>query len=259
VSAVLSRAFDEARHKSKRSKRTAAFGGVRKAEKQYAVALRKVARHVGDMVTDFDFEQPDAADRLQDVLDQYADVIEPWARAATARMIADVSNRDRRAWKQASQNLSRTLRVEIESAPTGSAMRELLAEQVSLIRSLPIEAGQRVHRLTIEGLMDSTRASEIAEEIRRSGEVTESRATLIARTEVARTAATLTQMRAQHIGSDGYIWRTVEDSDVRPSHRRMNGKFIAWNDPPTLDNMVGHAGMLPNCRCYPEPVIPDEL
>jgi uncharacterized protein with gpF-like domain len=39
----------------------------------------------------------------------------------------------------------------------------------------------------------------------------------------------------------------------------MEGKFVRWDEPPTLDNLTGHAGALPNCRCRPEPVIPDEF
>ena len=31
---------------------------------------------------------------------------------------------------------------------------------------------------------------------------------------------------------------------------------MPWDSPPTLDGMKGHAGEFPNCRCYPEPVIP---
>ncbi|MFX5937705.1 phage head morphogenesis protein, partial [Acinetobacter baumannii] len=80
-------------------------------------------------------------------------------------------------------------------------LQELLAEQVDLITSIPREAGQRVHELTLKGLEDSTRASEIAKEIMRSGEVAKSRAMLIARTEVSRTATSLTQARAQFVGS----------------------------------------------------------
>jgi uncharacterized protein with gpF-like domain len=38
----------------------------------------------------------------------------------------------------------------------------------------------------------------------------------------------------------------------------MEGKFVTWDDPPTLDGMKGHAGQFPNCRCYPEPVIPED-
>jgi len=127
----------------------------------------------------------------------------------------------------------------------------LLAEQVTLIQSIPIEAAQRVHRLTLAGLEDSTRFQEIAKEIKNSTGVAESRAVLIARTEVARTSTTLTQARAEHIGSEGYFWETAGDSTTRKSHREMQGKFVKWSDPPTLDGLKGHAGCTPNCRCWP--------
>jgi SPP1 gp7 family putative phage head morphogenesis protein len=115
-----------------------------------------------------------------------------------------------------------------------------------------------VHELTLRGLENSSRASEIVAEIKRTGDVSIGRAKLIARTETSRTASVMTQARAQRIGSTGYIWRTAHDSDVRGSHKHMNGEFVRWDSPPTLDDMTGHAGCLPNCRCYPEPVIPDD-
>ena len=89
------------------------------------------------------------------------------------------------------------------------------------------------------------------------GSKTRSRAMLIARTEVGRVSGEMTKARAMTAGSDGYIWRSAEDRDVRPSHKKMNGRFVKWNEPPTLDNLTGHAGCLPNCRCYMEPVIAD--
>lgn len=162
------------------------------------------------------------------------------------------------AWADLASEMSRELRKEIQTAPTGQLFQALLNEQVTLIKSIPLDAAQRVHDLTIKGLEDSTRASEIAKEIERSGEVATSRANLIARTEVARTASTLTQSRAEHVGSEGYIWRTSGDSDVRHSHKQMNGKFVRWDSPPTLsDGTTTHAGQIYNCRCYPEPVLPE--
>jgi hypothetical protein len=38
----------------------------------------------------------------------------------------------------------------------------------------------------------------------------------------------------------------------------MEGQFVKWDDPQKLDGMTGHAGEFPNCRCYPEPVVPRE-
>jgi len=38
----------------------------------------------------------------------------------------------------------------------------------------------------------------------------------------------------------------------------MEGKVIAFNDPPTLsDGTTTHAGQSFNCRCYPEIIVPD--
>lgn len=213
------------------------------------------------MVNGFPPGDPATAVTIEQLLRRYAEALTPWAEATAARMLADIERRDEQAWKAwmaQAQEMSRALQAEIRNAPTGETMRALMAEQVGLIKSIPLDAAERVHRLTIEGIEDSTRAREISKAIQESGEVAKSRADLIARTEVTRTATTLTQARALHVGSQGYIWRTAGDGDVRESHREMNGKFVAWDDPPTLDKMAGHAGQFPNCRCYPEPAIPED-
>lgn len=246
-------AFDRASPSAK-----SAFVRARKAEVQYARQLRKVARHIGDLVMGlFDAADPASAGIVERALRRYAPAIEAWASSVGGRMVAEVAARDRKAWMAVSREMGTAIHREIERAPVGAILRQRLVDQVSLITSLPTEAAERVHQLTIEGLSNGARASEIAAEIMRSGEVSTARANLIARTEVSRTATAFTEARAESIGSEGYIWRTAGDSDVRDSHRGMAGKYVPWKSPPTLDGMTGHAGQFPNCRCYPEPVIPD--
>lgn len=194
---------------------------------------------------------------LNQMLRAYADALTPWAKAAARRMLEDVNARNLQDWRQMSATLSEELRRKVLRAPVGQVTEELLALQVDLIKSIPLDAAQRVQRLTLEGLEDSTRASTIAREILRTSEVSKARATLIARTEVSRAAMTLTQARAEVVGSVGYIWRTSGDGDVRDSHKAMANKFVRWDEPPTLDGMQGHAGCLPNCRCFSEPVLPE--
>lgn len=223
----------------------------------YARQLRRIARHVGSIIGGFPPDDPGIVPTIAQILEKYSEALDGWAKSTAAQMLASVAQRDEKAWAAATRELSRELREEILNAPTGERMRELLARQTRLIRSIPLEAAERVRKLTLEGVENSTRAGVIAKEIMRSGEVAQSRANTIARTEVSRTASVLTQSRAEHVGSEGYIWRTSGDSDVRESHRHMNGKFVRWDEPPTLDNLTGHAGCLPNCRCYPEPVIPE--
>lgn len=191
-------------------------------------------------------------------LQDYATLIEPWAHSVASAMLADVQRRDAKMWTTVSKELGAGLRQQIKSAPSGAIFKQLQAEQVALIKSLPLKAAERVHRLTQEALVSSTRAAEIAKEIADTGLVTEARARLIARTETARAGSNLLQARSQWAGSEGYIWRTSLDLNVRDSHEEMEGKYVRWTEPPTLDNLKGHAGTLPNCRCYAEPVFPDD-
>ena len=236
------------------------FQRSRRSELEYAKRLRAVAKQVGHIIKGF-APQGKVLDMaaLQKALDDYSKLIGPWAKAVANTMLQDLKRRDLSMWHDLGKDIGKQLSKELKDEPTGYLIRQALEAQVELITSLPREAGQRVHKLTVEGLADSTRAAEIAKEILRSGEVTESRATLIARTEVARTASELTKTRANRIGCTHYIWRTAEDDDVRESHKKMNGKVVAFETPPTLsDGTVTHAGQIYNCRCYIEPILPEE-
>lgn len=234
------------------------FLRARKAEANYNGKLRGVARQVDKIVKAL---APGGYLRDPDLLDlalgRYSELLQPWARSVAGLMLADVSRRDEKAWIEHSKTMSRGLRAEILNAPTGAIMGDLMSSQVELITSLPLQAAERVHDLVTTATYSGRRAEQIAQEILRTGAVTESRARLIARTEVSRAQSNLTEARARYVGSDGYIWRTSKDGGVRDSHKEMEGKYVRWGSPPTLDGLVGHAGCLPNCRCWAEPVIPD--
>jgi SPP1 gp7 family putative phage head morphogenesis protein len=199
--------------------------------------------------------------KLRELLRQYSHTLEPWAVSITERMQSEVSQRDATAWGQLGESLGRELRKEIDHAPTGRELRSLMAEQVKLITTMPIEAANRVQEYAFKLLTSSGRAEELQREILRTGAVTLGVAQRIARTQVATTASTLTRVRAEHLGSEGYFWRTARDKQVRPSHRKLEGKFIKWGDPPVVDDKGrrAHAGTDYNDRCYPEPVLPDVL
>lgn len=62
------------------------------------------------------------------------------------------------------------------------------------------------------------------------------------------------QIRAERIGSKGYIWR---GSDCCPSCDKQDGKKFTWAKPPK----TGHPGegrLCPNgyCRCWAEVIVP---
>lgn len=180
-------------------------------------------------------------------------------------MLLEVDGRDRDAWRALGTTISTQLHQDIRNAPVGERMRELLGLQVSLIKSIPIEAAERVHELATKARIEGTRAREIAEEIARTNTVTKSRAVLIARTETARAASVFIQARCEAIASTHYIWRTSLDGAVRDGHKAMENKVCEWANPPAVDEgtperpriMHHHPGEIWNCRCYAEPVISD--
>ena len=202
---------------------------------------------------------------LRNALQRYAVVVSQWARRAAASMLADVMRRDEAAWADVAKTMSRALRSEIRSAPTGEAMRALLEDQVALITSLPLEAAQHCARFGLVGEHSRwcARADELAKEILKTGQVTASRAALIARTETSRASSVLLQARATSYSGEwkvisGELW--LKFLDVRPLHRKLNGQFFKWSDPPVSGGKGerAHAGQIYNCRCWAEPVVPEE-
>jgi SPP1 gp7 family putative phage head morphogenesis protein len=236
------------------------FNRARIVQTQYERQLAQVGRNVGHLIKGM---APEGIVRdvgaIQRILEAYSRTLQPWAGAVVERMQAEVSQRDIRAWAELGRSIGQSLKKEILHAPTGRALREAMEEQIHSITSLPLEAAERLNKLTLRGITEGTRTPEIMEAILNSGNVSISRARLIARTQVATTASKLTEVRALHIGSPGYFWRTSLDSDVRLYHRKLEGKFIEWNNPPVVDKdgRRAHAGQDYQCRCYPEVAIPD--
>jgi SPP1 gp7 family putative phage head morphogenesis protein len=230
---------------------------AKRAEGQFAVQLRQIARQIDVIVRGLWSGPGSDTSAIEQMLRRYADLIEPWARATSERLITEVSRRDAASWHELGKRISRSLRQEIETAPTGPALRELMDVQTGLIKNMPLEAEQRIHELAMSAVTGGRRWEQVAEEILGQGNVSRSRANLIARTEVGRAATTLMETRAVHVGSPGYIWRTALDRDVRPRHKKLEGSFHSWAEPPVAGEQGerAHPGAIYNCRCFPEVVI----
>lgn len=249
-------AFDaKKKPKSKMAPSNAAEAKFRKSLKKIAQASGHIVeRHVdGAKIVD------EAA--MTKALHEYSAAITPWAKKQAKKLYLDTLKRinSDKAYREHSKRIGKLLSDEMFEREIDVKTKEMFLEQVGLIKSIPIEAGERAQALALEAVAGGRRAEEVALELMNTTDVTESRAKLIARTETARTNTALNKARAESVGSTQYIWRTSQDAAVRDSHKKMNGKVFDWNDPPTLeDGMTGHPGTFPNCRCYPEAILPEE-
>lgn len=237
----------------------AKFEASRAVERRYGLILRQVARVVGAMVNaHVDGPTIRNQEKLKQQLELYSQSLGPWAEKVAADFIQSVDRNNKKAWASQSKKLAAKLKNEMANSSVGLMAKQLQAQQVALIQSLPLEAGSRAQKLALEAATGGRRADEVAAELADTEGVTANRATLIARTEIAKANAAITQARSEYVGATHYIWRTAGDGDVRESHREVDGKIFAFMAPPTLsDGMTGNPGEFPNCRCFAEPIIPE--
>jgi SPP1 gp7 family putative phage head morphogenesis protein len=237
----------------------AKFEASRAVERRYGLILRQVARVVGAMIgAHVDGATVRNQAKLKQQLELYSESLAPWAERVAADFIKSVNIGNKKSWASSSKRLADLLKNEMATSSVGLMAKQLQAQQVALIRSIPIDAGKRAQKLALEAATGGRRADEVAAELADTENITANRATLIARTEIAKANAAITQARSEYVGATQYIWRTAGDGDVRESHREMNGKVFQFMSPPTLsDGMNGNPGEFPNCRCYAEPIIPE--
>jgi SPP1 gp7 family putative phage head morphogenesis protein len=237
----------------------AAFEYTRRASARYAAALRRIAAHIGHLAESAKLDDPASIAAYANLMHRYSEILKPWARAQGAKMLAEVDRRDTKYWFEYSRRMGQAIKHELANAPTGAMLMQRREKQVGLITSLPLDAAARVNAIATQSIYSGQRPEELAKQILRTGEVTKARANLIARTETSTAASEFTRIRSKAIGSTGYIWRTVGDGRVRDSHQHMEGEFISWDKPPRPEGKERyHAGCIYNCRCWPEPVLPDE-
>ena len=229
------------------------FQAPKALEKDFERKLKKVAQNVTKIIS-----AGSDATTIAYRLNVYADQLGPWADKVIAEVVSKSNRHNLKEWRALSKTISDKMSSFYTEGAVAHAMRDLSEVGAGLIKSLPIDAGKKAVEYAQTAASTGMRHEDLINQIQELGEITHARAQLIARTEVARQQSLLTQTRAVSIGSEGYIWRTAEDGRVRPSHAALNGKFIRWDDPPLVDGRYrAHAGQIFNCRCYPEPVVPD--
>lgn len=186
-------------------------------------------------------------------------MISDWSKMVGQKMFSQVEREEWSQWRDVSEQISAELRRVMETTPVGQVAQDIVYRQTQYMKSLPLEAASRVREIqtrAIAATVNGERPDALYEMIMQSGDVSAGRAKMIARTEIGRATGALTQARALSVGSEGYWWR-IEGVGTRPSHFKMRDKFVHWHNPPTLDGMTGHAGCLPNCKCWSEVDIPE--
>ena len=194
---------------------------------------------------------------------------EKYAFSQAVQMVKMISVENARTWREAarrgqnSYKIYQALKAEITH---NAAFVRIIKSNADLIGSLPDDVARHVTKHAATQAVKGLRAESFISHIKKAApQLSNSIVQLIARTETAKTQAAITQVRAQQVGIQYYVWRTAEDQRVRSSHKHMNGVICQYSSPPSPEALKGEEnvgyygpGEIWNCRCYAEPVIDPE-
>ncbi len=134
------------------------------------------------------------------------------------------------------------------------------ATNVDLITSIDATMFDQVRAVVTTALREGRDTEDVRRIIQGRFGVSESRARLIARDQIAKLNGDITQKRQTDLGIEEYQWSTSGDERVRRRHERLDGTFHKWDDPPIAGERGerGHPGRIFQCRCVSLAVIDDE-
>ena len=110
---------------------------------------------------------------------------------------------------------------------------------------------------TLQGIKKSNNnLTEIYNYIEDRIEASKRKADFLAKNETNRMVNEYKMEEYKTNGITQYIWRSMEDSKVRPYHAALNGQIIDYDNPPVQDKYGNraHAGQWYNCRCRQIPI-----
>lgn len=125
---------------------------------------------------------------------------------------------------------------------------------VSLIKKTFNFLADDLETMAYLAVTQGIRAEDLAKDIQKKFDVTESRARLIARDQTAKLTGQLNKNRQQNLGINKYEWLTSRDDRVRDSHAEKDGNIYEWDKPPSD---TGHPTEDFQCRCTAVPVFDD--
>jgi len=127
-------------------------------------------------------------------------------------------------------------------------------QNLALIRSIPETVVAQLRGQMTDALTMGTDLRALRRIIVERMDASESRAALIAADQIGKLNGQLAQYRQGNGGIKEYVWRTMRDERVRPTHRSFDGKRYSW----AKGSPEGHPGMPIRCRCVADPVFPVE-
>ena len=225
---------------------------VRKLQEQTEAKLFPMLEKVeSDYITDGVASAKNSLNGVVNQLEAAPVVLEQTQERIAARMANSVEVFNRGQFiRDINEVAGVSLQGVITKEGVAGDINKSIKTNVELIGKVSTKYHERLRKIIDDGLNKGNDAFSLRKQIHELGGVTERHARFIARDQVAKLNAAVTQARQTRVGITHYFWRTSRDERVRKSHRKKEGNRYAWNDPPSD---TGNPGEDYQCRCSAEP------
>jgi SPP1 gp7 family putative phage head morphogenesis protein len=256
---ILNRLVNELRKQLKKTLVPRVPAMVSEVSNIHVLPTGEVTQHSYKTVLKTDAWDEDLKEALQQITD---DMVAPTNKAIRDMLAIGpkVNQFNKEEWK-------RLIRSQYGVDPTAEdaerwdeILKDYAATNAALIKDIPDLTMEQIEEETRDALMSGKSVAELSSDIldimEERTDVSESRANLIARDQVAKLNGQFTKERQADLGVEQYTWRTVGDERVRKTHASVDGQVFTWGRPPaeTDDNEPGQDFQ---CRCFAEPILPE--
>jgi len=153
-----------------------------------------------------------------------------------------------------------TIKTDFVTAGMKEVMTASVAENVSLIKSIPEKYLQQVQGDVMRSIsMEGKGVADLTKSLEKYEGVTKNRAANIAEDQTRRVYTSLNSKRLQKVGLDKFQWKyNYVGQASRELHVAMDGQIFSFSDPPVIQDsprVTGLPGDLPYCHCTAIPVV----
>lgn len=208
-------------------------------------ALRAISRDVHEKTLAFVLAKTDAT--LPSDFDlHFAHIV-----AAVPEKVGPVFERHARQVGDANRKAMRVVGIKGSDIGITAEVAKRRDENIQLVVKAEREYAQSVKDIFSAPENVGLRVEDLKKQLLERGDVSESRAELIARDQTLKLNGAMTEIRQTNAGVQEYVWSTSLDERVREEHAALEGQTFSWSSPPE----PGHPGEDYQCRCVALPVI----
>ena len=197
---------------------------------------------------------------LSALTSKFNDLFAKRAKSIAERMVEGASKASGSALHGSLEKLSGglSLKTKVDSPELSNIYKASVAENVSLIKSIPAQYLQKVEGAVMRSITTGNGLKDLVPALEQYEGQTHRRAKNIALDQTRKAYNSINRGRMQALGIKRFQWHhSGGGAHPREDHVEMDGNIYSFDDLPVVDQSSGERGIpgqAPNCKCTMSPV-----